>query len=226
MKKLLISVICLSLITTSCSTTESGAVNGASLGSVFGSALGGLLGGYRGHNIGTMVGMVAGGATGAILGSQQEAKREGRRVNERRTRSVDDEPRQVYERNEQQREYDNEPSATSPLQLRNLRFVGQDGNDAINRNEICKVVFELANLSGHIVYNVVPSIFEVSGNEHIEVSPSTNIESIAHGDAIRYTATMRADSRLKAGTATFRIAVSTDGSEFLRLRDFSIATAK
>lgn len=249
MKKSLIAAMSAALVFSSCNTTESGAINGASMGSVFGSALGGLLGGYRGHGIGTMVGMVAGGATGAVIGSQREAARREQGL-ERREQELERREQRRMEREQQTMER-NRPSTRrqkpartsdygqgysmgmetdeavkSPLTLQNLRFVGQDGNDAINRGEICTLVFELANASGQAVYDVVPYISELSGNEHITISPSTSIETIAHGDAIRYTATLKADTRLKAGTATFRIAVSTDGSEFVRLRDFSVTTSK
>ena len=242
MKKFLIAAMSAALVFSSCNTTESGAINGASMGSVFGSALGGLLGGYRGHGIGTMVGMVAGGATGAVIGSQREAARREEGLERREQRRMERE-QQTMERNRpstrrqkpaRTSDYgqgysmgmETDEAVKSPLTLQNLRFVGQDGNDAINRGEICTLVFELANASGQAVYDVVPYISELSGNEHITISPSTSIETIAHGDAIRYTATLKADTRLKAGTATFRIAVSTDGSEFVRLRDFSVATAK
>ena len=242
MKKFLIAAMSAALVFSSCNTTESGAINGASMGSVFGSALGGLLGGYRGHGIGTMVGMVAGGATGAVIGSQREAARREEGLERREQRRMERE-QQTMERNRpstrrqkpaRTSDYgqgysmgmETDEAVKSPLTLQNLRFVGQDGNDAINRGEICTLVFELANASGQAVYDVVPYISELAGNEHITISPSTSIETIAHGDAIRYTATLKADTRLKAGTATFRIAVSTDGSEFVRLRDFSVATAK
>lgn len=242
MKRYLTVALAAALTFASCSTTESGAVNGASMGSVFGSALGGLIGGYRGHNIGTMVGMVAGGATGAVIGSRREAERredikekaEQRRLQRERNGYDNGKATGVQRKPERTPDYgrdynsavQNADASESPLTLHNLRFIGQDGNEAINRGEICTLVFELANASGGMVYDVVPYISELSGNEHIEISPSTSIEAIANGDAIRYTATLKADSRLKAGTATFRIAVSTDGSEFIRLRDFSIATAK
>ena len=242
MKRILAAALAATLVMASCSTTESGAVNGASMGSVFGSALGGLLGGYRGHNIGTMVGMVAGGATGAVIGSRREANRREDALERREQRRQQNEQtdyeyeqaspaKRTPERTaDYGRDYNSATQSTdaseSPLALRNLRFVGQDGNETINRGEICTLVFELANASGRTIYDVVPYIHELAGNEHIEISPSTSIEAIANGDAIRYTATLKADSRLKAGTATFRIAVSTDGSEFIRLRDFSVATAK
>lgn len=111
------------------------------------------------------------------------------------------------------------------LVLRNLRFVGEDGNQAINRGETCKIIFELANTSGHMVTDIVPYVFETNGNEHLELSPTTRIESIRNGDAARYTAHVKADKKLKSGTAYFCIQVSTEGGEFVTLRTFSVATA-
>ena len=223
MKQTITSILILALTFTACSTTEQGAVNGASFGAMFGSAIGGIIGGPRGHDIGTMVGMVAGGAAGATIGHQNEKqtyekyqKRKAERtvtVNERKSPSTQsDVP--VVEGNE------------SPLTLRNLRFIGEDGNQAINRGETCQIVFELANLSEETVYDVVPYVSEMNGNDHLRISPTTRIESINHGDAIRYTATVKADNHLKEGTACFRIAVSTEAQEFVTLKEFSIATEK
>jgi len=115
---------------------------------------------------------------------------------------------------------------TSVLTLRNLRFVGEDGNQAINRGETCKIIFELANSSGRTVTDVVPYVFESNGNDQLEISPTARIESIRNGDAVRYTAHVKASQKLKDGTAYFCIQVATDGGEFVTLRTFSVATAK
>ena len=86
--------------------------------------------------------------------------------------------------------------------------------------------FAVAAKADDTINNVVPYIHELNGNAHLIISPSTRIESIANGDAIRYTATIRADNKLKEGTAVFRIAVSTEEEEFVTLRDFSIGLGK
>lgn len=232
-----------------CSSPESGAINGASFGSIFGGALGGIIGGPRGHNIGTMVGLITGGAGGAAIGAQQRSERRERALNRaederqryeqgetqpQRSRSTMGKARRNRNRELQSDRYEaapidvvNEPTTSaSPLQLRNLRFIGENGNQTIDRGETCQVVFELANSTGRTINNVVPYIHELNGNEHLVISPSTRIESIANGDAIRYTATIRADNKLKEGTAVFRIAVSTEEEEFVTLRDFSIGLGK
>ena len=248
MKKNITSILVIALMLSACSSPESGAINGASFGSIFGGALGGIIGGPRGHNIGTMVGLITGGASGAAVGAQQRAERRERaltRAEDERQRYEQTEPVQPQRRStmrKRKRNRDipneryettpidvaNEPVATSvsPLQLRNLRFIGENGNQTIDRGETCQLVFELANSTGRTINNIVPYIHELNGNEHLAISPSTRIESIANGDAIRYTATIRADNKLKEGTAVFRIAVSTDEEEFVTLRDFSIGLGK
>jgi len=243
MKKSIITFLSIALLLTACSSPESGAINGASFGSIFGGALGGLIGGPRGHNIGTMVGLITGGAGGAAVGAQNRAARRERALQnaEARQRYEESEYSQRPNRNRRNRRqqetesYENtevnvgsDPivESASPLQLRNLRFIGENGNQTIDPGETCQVVFELANASGQTVTNIVPYVHELNGNEHIAISPSTRIEAVPNGDAIRYTATIHADKKLKEGKAVFRIAVSTNESEFITLRDFSIGIGK
>ena len=250
MKKNITFSLVIALMLSACSSPESGAINGASFGSIFGGALGGIIGGPRGHDIGTMVGLITGGAGGAAVGAQQRSVRRERALNRaederqryeqgealpRQSRSALGKAKRNRNRDLQNERYEaapidvvSEPATTSasPLQLRNLRFVGENGNQTIDRGETCQVVFELANSTGRTINNVVPYIHELNGNEHLAISPSTRIESIANGDAIRYTATIRADNKLKEGTAVFRIAVSTEEEEFVTLRDFSIGLGK
>lgn len=227
MKKLTTACMALLIVLSSC-TTGQGAVSGASLGGMFGSALGGILGGPYGRDLGTMVGMVAGGATGATIGYQSEKRRYEQEMGQYNQRASERQARaEARSREETRVTIPVETEAPqSMLTMRNLRFIGEDGNQAINRNETCKIIFELANLSGQTVYNVVPEVTEINGNSHITISPTTRIESINNGDAIRYTAIVTADRKLKEGTAAFRIAVSTDGQEFITLKEFSIATAE
>ena len=62
----IVSLLGLSLLLTSCSYNQYGAVaTGSSLGGMFGSSIGGLMGGPRGADKGTVMGMVIGGAIGA-----------------------------------------------------------------------------------------------------------------------------------------------------------------
>lgn len=112
------------------------------------------------------------------------------------------------------------------MDLRNLRFIDETRNQTLNRRETCELVFELMNVTNRPLHNVVPYIAETNGNPHIYLSPSTRIERINPGEGIRYTAMIKTDNRLKAGTARFRIAVSCDGQDFVTLREFELTTAK
>ncbi len=221
----LASLLCL----TSCTTGDRAidTMNGASFGAVFGSALGSIVGGRRGHDVGTMVGLIAGGAIGHAASSASTDK------SQRAQKSYDtyEQPR-MSRKSHETYHTDYEPrqsaSANSPLTLRNLRFIGQNGQstEAIHRGETCQLVFELANRSGRNVRDITPYIDEMEGNEHLFISPSTRIESLSVGDAIRYTATIRADKRLKEGQAQLRIAVSCDEGDFIPLYNFTIRTLK
>ena len=213
------------ILISSCATTGQGAANGAYFGGVLGSAVGALTGGHRGHFAGTIVGTIIGGAAGAAVGAHNERQRVEHRgavaANQNARR-----PSGINNRNSEYSRDDYQEYASSPLTIRNLRFVGDDGNNVINRGENCKIIFELANNTGRVINDIIPDIFEVNGNSHLTISPATRIESLRSGDAIRYTANVRADKRMKEGTAYFRIMVSTEGSEFVPLRDFSIEMKK
>ena len=73
MKKVILFVLCSSLLMSSCDTyTGSGAYAGGSIGSILGSAIGGLSGGPRGSDMGTIIGMASGAAIGAVIGNQAD----------------------------------------------------------------------------------------------------------------------------------------------------------
>ena len=73
----------------------------------------------------------------------------------------------------------------------------------------------------------MPSVMEITGNKHIEISDNVMIESIEPGKGIRYTALVRADDRLKDGEAVFRIGVYQGRKEIVsQTQDFRIQTSK
>ena len=225
---LLASVLCL----TSCSTGNRAVdtMNGASFGALVGSALGGIVGGPRGHDVGTIVGLIAGGAIGNAAGARESGSSSNKSKRIQKSRDVYEQPRRAQRTQETYEPQETHQYATnaSPLTLRNLRFIGQDGQctETIRRGETCQLVFELANRSGREIMGITPFIDELNGNEHLHISPSTRIESLNAGDAIRYTATIRADKSLKDGEAQLRVAVSCNEGDFVPLYNFSIRTQK
>ena len=98
-------------------------------------------------------------------------------------------------------------SYSPTLEIINARFVDANEDNTLNRNETCKVIFEIMNRGNHPVYDVVPTVVETTGNKHIFISPSIHVEKIAPGRGIRYTAMVKADNRLKNGMAHFCVSV-------------------
>ena len=96
--------------------------------------------------------------------------------------------------------------STLPIEIRNARFVDDNQNRQINRDELCKVIFELWNNGSQMLHDVQPIVTEETGNKHLAISPTIHVEQLEPGKAIRYTALVRADRRLKPGNAVIRVA--------------------
>jgi len=116
---------------------------------------------------------------------------------------------------------------SNPLQIRNPRFVDASRDGVLVRGEEAKMVFEVYNNSTKPAYNVLPTVSEVTGNKHIHISENVMVESILPGKAIRYTATIKADSRLRNGDAVIRIGVKQFNKDYpSQAREFPIKTSK
>lgn len=113
---------------------------------------------------------------------------------------------------------------SSSLKIMNARFVDSNEDNYLNRNETAKVIFEIRNNGAHTLYDVVPTVIETTGNKHIFISPSVHVESIAPGHVIRYTAMVKADNRLKNGTACFCVSVIQGGKTISKVNQFDIPT--
>lgn len=236
MKKTIIIGACGMLMLTSCgSTAGEGAFNGAMLGGWFGSAIGGIIGGHYGHDVGTVVGM----ATGAVIGAQNGAAEEERRIEayeearqeraERRRERME----RRHERMERSREYNDNydsgfdstnsgddriefessvaESCSTVFELTNVRFTDANNDGVLQRSEVGKISFEIKNVTSQVQYDLIPAVVESTGNSHILISPSAQIENIAPGQTLRYTAMVVSDGGLKDGKATFEVSVSLGG---------------
>lgn len=268
MKKVILLMLCSSLVMGSCDTyTGSGAYAGGSIGSILGSAIGGLSGGPRGSDLGTIFGMAGGAVVGAVIGSQadhEQADREAAyqqdRV-ERRSGSdysntpVTDNP-EIFDSNNggddrlydfKGKDYTGDYSAQQPttsmptatvedlgarfsysptLEIVNARFVDDNEDNCLNRNETCKVIFEIVNRSYSPVYDVVPTVVETTGNKHIFISPRIHVEKISPGSGVRYTAMVKADRKLKDGMARFCVSVIHEGKSISKINEFNIPTKR
>lgn len=117
-------------------------------------------------------------------------------------------------------------SYSPSLEIVNARFVDDNEDGTLNRNETCKIIFEIMNRGTDVVYDVVPSVVETTGNKHIFISPSIHIEKIAPGRGVRYTAMVKADNRLKDGTVRFLVSVIHEGKSISKVNEFNIPTCR
>lgn len=117
-------------------------------------------------------------------------------------------------------------SYSPALEIVNARFVDANEDNSLNRNETCKIIFEVMNRGQFPVYDVVPTVIEKTGNKHIFISPSIHVEKIAPGSGVRYTAMVKADRKLNDGTARFCVSVIHEGRSISKVNEFTIPTKK
>ena len=97
------------------------------------------------------------------------------------------------------------------LTIKNVRFTDTDGDGRLNGGEIGRVVFEIYNNTQSPIYNFQPSVLEADANKRIYISPSVRVESIMPGQGLRYTATVKADRRVKDGQIRLMVSAQKDG---------------
>lgn len=117
-------------------------------------------------------------------------------------------------------------SYSPTLEIVNARFVDNNEDNCLNRNETCKVIFEIVNRGHEPVYDVVPTVVETTGNKHIFISPSIHVEKISPGSGVRYTAMVKADRKLKDGMARFCVSVIHEGKSISKVNEFNIPTKR
>ncbi len=117
-------------------------------------------------------------------------------------------------------------SYSPTLEIVNARFVDDNEDNCLNRNETCKVIFEIVNRGYKPVYDVVPTVVETTGNKHIFISPSIHVEKISPGSGVRYTVMVKADRKLKDGMARFCVSVIHEGKSISKVNEFNIPTKR
>ncbi|MBQ9636575.1 MAG: hypothetical protein IJV36_01605 [Prevotella sp.] len=115
---------------------------------------------------------------------------------------------------------------TPAIEIRNARIVDDNQNSVLNRGEVCKVIFEIYNHSHEPIIDVQPTVVETTGNKHIYISPNMHIERIDPGQGIRYTAMLKADNRLKDGTARICVSVLQGNKAISKVCEFNVPTRK
>ncbi len=115
----------------------------------------------------------------------------------------------------------------SDLEIRNVVFKDIDNNYSLRRGELAQITMEVYNNTTEPMYNIQPMVKETTGNKHIYVSEPIIVERIAPGKGIRYTAMVKADNKLKEGTACFTVIVrQTTTGKTSEYKEFNITTHK
>lgn len=255
MKKNIVYIVALALLVSSCANMRSaeGAYVGAGFGRVIGSTIGGITKGWRGHEIGSLVGMVGGAVIGGVAASAaekaQQEKVEGYRRHKASQRNdgsdrynYDDSGYDPEGRGDDRitfEEGDNgdygsgvygsnyASKSVAPLEIRDARIVETNSDGVLSRGEECTVILDIVNNTNSPVYNVSPIVEDVTGNKHVAVSPALSIEKIGPRQGIRYTATIKADRRLKNGEIVVRVGVKQGQNEVSsESRRFTVPTSK
>lgn len=118
-----------------------------------------------------------------------------------------------------------EEAGMPALEIRNVRYVGN--GTTLCSGELARVTVEVYNNSTASLYNVCPAVVETTHNKHIAVSAPIIIEKIAPGKGIRYTAMVKADRKLKDGTAHFKVFASEKkGGTQSSVAEFDITTRR
>lgn len=112
------------------------------------------------------------------------------------------------------------------IEIVNARFVDNNQDGILSRNEVGKIIFEVMNRGDRPVSDVQPSVLETTGNAHVYISPSVHIERIEPGKGVRYTAIVKADRKLKNGMARFALAVLQGQKSISKVTEFNIRTSK
>ena len=113
---------------------------------------------------------------------------------------------------------------TPIVDICNARFLDGNEDGVIERDELCTVVFEVMNRSQQTLYDVQPAVIEATGNRHLTVSPGILVEQIEPGKGIRYTAVVKADNRLKAGSTKICVSVLQGSRVISKVSEFNIPT--
>lgn len=202
-----------SCTTSQMGTTDPGAVlSGAAVGGQLGSAIGGLIGdsqrdwhsGYRGSAIGTIVGTLAGAAIGGAISSSRQKEQAVASAGLANT----------YQ------------AALDGLHIKRIRFIDDSRDRILSTGESSKVVFDIVNEGSETALNVIPAVYETSGNKRITISPSVLVEQIRPGEGVKYTATVTAIKRIKQSAITLRLSITDEYGNEYDWHEFQVQTSE
>lgn len=112
------------------------------------------------------------------------------------------------------------------LTIRNVRFADSNGDGMLSGEEIGQVSFEIYNETAAPIYNFDPSVVEAEANKRIYISPSVRVENIMPGQGLRYTATVKADRRIKDGEIRLLVSAQKEGKPISYVTVVKVATQR
>ena len=226
MKKAIVFIAAFSLFVSSC--IGYGAASAGSFGgALLGGAIGGILGGPRGHDIGTVIGSLGGFAAGASVEmNRQKRMAENQNRAEQPQRSELSVNKREGAPRRQTRDVLPEEVVYTPISIRNLQLIDDNGDNSFNRDETCTLTFELRNNAPEKLENIQLQLVELTNNKHLVFSTLPLIESMNPRQLLRITTYIKADNRLKDGTAAFAVSASINGEDPVDLIEFTAPTKK
>lgn len=216
MKKILIPLLAVAVTLTSCSSVFG--ISGASTGAMVGGTLGSILGNNTGRYGSTLGGLV-GTMAGAAVGNAIQKKTTEQQIN------------RVLGSGAAQQAGVNAPSLsavslnTSAVRLENFHFVDGNNNQAIDRGEACKVMFDVVNTGNSAVRDVTPQLEVVDGEKGITLGGATTISSIPAGGRVTYSVPVVA-RKVKSGEAVFQAYATEASGAVTETIEFSLPTRK
>lgn len=112
------------------------------------------------------------------------------------------------------------------ITIKNVRFVETAEHNVLHGGEVGKVMFEMYNETQAPIYNFMPTVVEADGNKRIYISPSVRVENIIPGQGLRYTATVKADKRIKDGEIRLLVSAQRDGKPISYVTVVKVATVR
>ena len=209
MKKVIISLVALAMVLSSCGTMGLGTSMGAMIGGTLGSIAGDAAGGRHGSSIGGMLGSVTGMVVGAAIEEQQMRDRM-----ERATRN-NTQVIQVVEN-----------TAIANIELTNFIYTDSNNNDTIEGGENCQITFDVVNNGNKAVTNITPILELISENKGIKIGNPTKISKLSAKSKATYSIPVYGTSHLKDGEVEFRAYVIDDNGNTSESREFTLPTKK
>ena len=120
----------------------------------------------------------------------------------------------------------NKAAESGKITIKNVRFVETAEHNVLHGGEVGKVMFEMYNETQAPIYNFMPTVVEADGNKRIYISPSVRVENIMPGQGLRYTATVKADKRIKDGEIRLLVSAQRDGKPISYVTVVKVTTVR